>query len=354
MASSGGDRINFDSLELSLIDSGIHSMRDVPLSPHLHSVNLHSNYIQRIEGLERLRNLLHLDLSANQIARMSGLEGLVSLKTLNLSCNLITAVEGVDSLRSLVRLNLSYNQIDDVSGLRSMGGSGYQLVQLELHGNKLRNVTHLQRSVVMCSSLRHLVLSQDGSSNPLCHQTGYDQELLSAVPQLETLNGVDRYGRRALPADVMDVPELEAYLDFLVSGGSNNVSISSDAQQQPNVKTPKIDQMLERFRQRDFAPRGSTSVSATDGDSNTSSRLATPGKSRKAEDKLESAVTEQDSRLAELEKEIRRLQLAQFKMQTGRSPGQPRSPAASSQRGELCSDGEPALTQREAETRSSG
>nr|KAG5704472.1 hypothetical protein BaRGS_003783 [Batillaria attramentaria] len=63
-----------------------------------------------------------------------------------------------------------------------MGGSGYQLVQLELHGNKLRNVTHLQRSVVMCSSLRHL---------------------------LETLNGVDRYGRRALPADVMDVPDAD-------------------------------------------------------------------------------------------------------------------------------------------------
>ena len=99
MASSGRDKINLDSRELSLIDSGIHSMRDVPLAPHLQSISLHSNYIQRIQGLELLRNLRHLDLSANQIAEISGLDGLVSLKTLNLSCNLISAVEGLSYLR---------------------------------------------------------------------------------------------------------------------------------------------------------------------------------------------------------------------------------------------------------------
>ena len=99
MASGGMDKINLDSPELSLIDSGIHSMRDVPLAPHLQSISLHSNYIQRIQGLELLRNLRHLDLSANQVAEISGLDGLVSLKTLNLSCNLISTVEGLSYLR---------------------------------------------------------------------------------------------------------------------------------------------------------------------------------------------------------------------------------------------------------------
>ena len=99
MASGGTDKINLDSPDLSLIDSGIQSMRDVPLAPHLQSISLHSNYIQRIQGLELLRNLRHLDLSANQIAEISGLDGLVSLKTLNLSCNLISVVEGLSYLR---------------------------------------------------------------------------------------------------------------------------------------------------------------------------------------------------------------------------------------------------------------
>lgn len=100
MATGRGDnKINLDSPELSLIDSGIHSMRDVPLASHLQSINLHSNYIQRIQGLELVRNLRHLDLSANQITEISGLDGLASLKTLNLSCNLISVVEGLSFLR---------------------------------------------------------------------------------------------------------------------------------------------------------------------------------------------------------------------------------------------------------------
>ena len=53
--------------------------------------------------------------------------------------------------------------------------------------------------------------------------------------------------------------------------------------QQPNVKTPKIDEMLERFRARGFdtLQLSSTTPSATDADSNSGSRAATPGKSRK-------------------------------------------------------------------------
>ena len=74
--------------------------------------------------------------------------------------------------RSLVKLNLSYNQIEDLSGLRSLGVSDCRLSHLELHGNKLRSVQHIHRSIALCGSLQHLVLSQDGSSNPLCFQEG--------------------------------------------------------------------------------------------------------------------------------------------------------------------------------------
>ncbi|XP_076470668.1 leucine-rich repeat and coiled-coil domain-containing protein 1-like [Babylonia areolata] len=335
MATGGNEKVNLDSPELSLIDSGIHSMRDVPLAPHLQSINLHSNYIQRIQGLELLRNLRHLDLSANQIFEISGLDGLVSLKTLNLSCNLISVVEGLSCLRSLVKLNLSYNQIEDLSGLRSLGISECKLTQLELHGNKLRSVQHVHRSVALCSSLQHLVVSQDGSSNPLCHQPGYEAELLGALPQLQTLNGVDRHGRRSLPSDmVTDVPELEAYLDFLLSGASTSASTSSDTVQQQNIKTPKIDQMLERFRERGINTTEISSASfsaATDADSNSGSRAATPGRGRKVAvdgwGKKTGGDGDQDERLAQLEKEIHRLQLAQNKMSSGLQSPQIQSPS---------------------------
>eukprot|EP00916_Digyalum_oweni_P024958 GHVL01041185.1.p1 GENE.GHVL01041185.1~~GHVL01041185.1.p1 ORF type:complete len:504 (+),score=51.01 GHVL01041185.1:148-1659(+) len=332
MATGRGDnKINLDSPELSLIDSGIHSMRDVPLASHLQSINLHSNYIQRIQGLELVRNLRHLDLSANQITEISGLDGLASLKTLNLSCNLISVVEGLSFLRSLVKLNLSYNQIEDLSGLRSLGVSECKLLQLELHGNKLRSVQHVQRSAALCSSLQHLVLSQDGSSNPLCYQEGYESELLNSLPQLQTLNGVDRQGRRALPSDmVADVPELEAYLDFLLSGASTNASSSSE-NLPPNLKTPKIDEVLDRFRVRGFEASLLSSTTPTDADSKSGSRAATPGRGRElgGKSKTTAGEAEQDARLTQLESELKRLQLSQRNIGTGARSPLPRSPVKS-------------------------
>lgn len=85
--------------ELCLIDSGIDSLRKVPLRPSLHVLNLHCNNIHRIENLTILQYLKHLDLSSNQIRFMQGLDGLVSLRTLNLSCNQIATVDGLKNLR---------------------------------------------------------------------------------------------------------------------------------------------------------------------------------------------------------------------------------------------------------------
>lgn len=85
--------------EVCLIDAGITSIANVDLGPAVVSLNLHCNLLQCIEGLQRLKNLKHLDLSSNQIESITGLEGLKFLKYLNLSCNRISIVEGLDSLR---------------------------------------------------------------------------------------------------------------------------------------------------------------------------------------------------------------------------------------------------------------
>ena len=64
---------------VSLIDCGIKSMLtlNLPMSGrHVTSLNLHSNSITRIEGLQNLIQLTHLDLSSNQITIITGLSTL--------------------------------------------------------------------------------------------------------------------------------------------------------------------------------------------------------------------------------------------------------------------------------------
>ena len=75
-------------------------------------------------------------------------------------------------LRSLVKLNVSYNQIEDLSGIKSCAGPSYSLTHLDLHGNKLASVAHVSQCLCRVSNLKHLTLSLDGSSNPLCHKPG--------------------------------------------------------------------------------------------------------------------------------------------------------------------------------------
>lgn len=91
--------IDVGSTELCLIDSGIQSLRNIPLGRQLCVLNLHNNSIPRIEGLDALCYLKHLDLSSNRIDKIEGLGGLHSLRTLNLSCNRLRVVEGLQSLR---------------------------------------------------------------------------------------------------------------------------------------------------------------------------------------------------------------------------------------------------------------
>lgn len=87
------------SKDICCIDAQINSLYDVQLNPELISLNLHCNNIQRIENLDSLVFLRHLDLSSNQIERIVGLDRLASLRTINLSCNQLQVVEGLGNLR---------------------------------------------------------------------------------------------------------------------------------------------------------------------------------------------------------------------------------------------------------------
>ncbi|NXY33034.1 LRCC1 protein, partial [Pomatorhinus ruficollis] len=238
------------------------SLRDVSLSSDLHTLNAHCNLIARIEGLDHLRNLQHLDLSSNQIRRIEGLGSLAKLRTLSLSCNLLTEVEGLEKLFNLTMLNLSYNRIHDLSGFRSLHGTRHKISHIYLHSNCVSNMNHLLQCMKGLHCLTNLTLERNGKANPVCHTAGYRETVLQSLPQLTALDGRNISGESVDLAEenCSDLQCLEDILGSLVSSGCPS------SQDQNNVPlplaTPHIDQALAQFRQRTKTPvQGATSSS---------------------------------------------------------------------------------------------
>ncbi|NXB83685.1 LRCC1 protein, partial [Vidua chalybeata] len=244
------------------VGSSLRSLRDVSLSSDLHTLNAHCNLIARIQGLDHLRNLQHLDLSSNQIRRIEGLDSLAKLRTLSLSCNLLTKVEGLEKLLNLTMLNLSYNRIHDLSGFQSLHGTRHKISHIDLHSNCVSNINHLLQCMKGLRCLTNLTLERNGKANPVCHVAGYRETVLQSLPQLTALDGRNISGESVDLAEenCSDLQCLEDILGSLVSSGCPST------QDQNNVPlplaTPHIDQALAQFRQRTrTAAQGATSSS---------------------------------------------------------------------------------------------
>ncbi|XP_039551537.1 leucine-rich repeat and coiled-coil domain-containing protein 1 [Passer montanus] len=248
--------------ELSLMDKGVKSLRDVSLSSDLHTLNAHCNLIARIQGLDHLRNLQHLDLSSNQIRRIEGLGSLARLRTLSLSCNLLTKVEGLEKLFNLTMLNLSYNRIHDLSGFRSLHGTRHKISHIDLHSNCVNNMNHLLQCTKGLHCLTNLTLERNGKANPVCHIAGYRETVLQSLPQLTALDGRNISGE---PVDLAEenYSDLQGLEDILGSLVSSECPSTRDQNNVPlPLATPHIDQALAQFRQRSRVPvQGATSSS---------------------------------------------------------------------------------------------
>ncbi|XP_053100446.1 leucine-rich repeat and coiled-coil domain-containing protein 1 isoform X2 [Hemicordylus capensis] len=249
-----------NSGELSLMDKGIKSLEEIPLSSELHTLNLHCNQISRIERLDHVLNLQHLDLSSNHIHRIEGLSALVNLRTLNLSCNLITKVEGLEKLLNLTKLNLSYNRIHDLTGLLYLRGANCKISHIELHSNCISNINHLLQCLSGLEYLTNLTLEKNGKTNPVCNKTGYREVILQALPQLTILDGRNMFGEpvNTMEANASDLKCLEGLLDCLAS--SSSPIDEEEACVDLPVITPRIDQVLAQFRQRAVIPITSSST----------------------------------------------------------------------------------------------
>ncbi|NWV26689.1 LRCC1 protein, partial [Origma solitaria] len=238
------------------------SLLDVSLSSDLHTLNAHCNLIARIQGLDHLRNLQHLDLSSNQIRRIEGLGSLANLRTLSLSCNLLTRVEGLEKLFNLTVLNLSYNRIHDLSGFQSLHGTRHKISHIDLHSNCVSNIQHLLQCTKGLCCLTNLTLEKNRKANPVCHTAGYRETVFQSLPQLTALDGKNISGE---PVDLAEenCPDLQCLEDVLGSLVSSGCPSSRDQNNVPfALATPHIDQALAQFRQRARIPvQGPTSSS---------------------------------------------------------------------------------------------
>ncbi|XP_054972673.1 leucine-rich repeat and coiled-coil domain-containing protein 1 isoform X6 [Pan paniscus] len=237
--------------DVCFMDKGLQSISELSLDSTLHAVNLHCNNISKIEAIDHIWNLRHLDLSSNQISRIEGLNTLTKLCTLNLSCNLITKVEGLEELINLTRLNVSYNHIDDLSGLIPLHGIKHKLRYIDLHSNRIDSIHHLLQCMVGLHFLTNLILEKDGDDNPVCRLPGYRAVILQTLPQLRILDCKNIFGEPVNLAEInsSQLQCLEGLLDNLVSSDSPlNISEDEIIDRMPVITAP-IDELvpLEQF-----------------------------------------------------------------------------------------------------------
>lgn len=97
-----------------------------------------------MRGLNLFPNLKELNVSSNNILSMSGLENLSSLETLNLSCNKITQIFSMQNVaRSLKTLNLSHNRITSLIPLGEFAEISC-LESLDLTDNYIGELSHIK------------------------------------------------------------------------------------------------------------------------------------------------------------------------------------------------------------------
>jgi small GTP-binding protein len=100
---------------------------------HLTHLQLGSNQLSDVRGLERLTGLTHLYLNNNQLSDVRGLERLTGLKKLHLYNNQLSDVRGLERLTGLEILYVDKNQIEDIAPLLNFEN----LKKLDLSNNRI-------------------------------------------------------------------------------------------------------------------------------------------------------------------------------------------------------------------------
>ena len=97
-----------------------------------------------MRGLQHYPNLKDLNVSSNSILSMSGLESLRCLQSLNMSCNKLTQIFSLQNVaRTLKTLNLSHNRIVSLMPLGEFAEISV-LEVLDLTDNYIGELSHIR------------------------------------------------------------------------------------------------------------------------------------------------------------------------------------------------------------------
>uniref|UniRef100_A0A3Q1HZ45 Dynein regulatory complex subunit 3 n=1 Tax=Acanthochromis polyacanthus TaxID=80966 RepID=A0A3Q1HZ45_9TELE len=240
----------------------------------LERLDLNSNCIEKIQGLDLLINLTWINLSFNRIEKIEGLATLQKLELLDLSNNKISVIENVDTLENITHFFIANNLIEELDNVLQLK-KFKKLFTLNLSGNpftkeddyKVFIAAHMPNlKYLNCRLLDSAVVSVH--TNPSCcshrrlecqeaelqlHKDAFVESLNGSYlfnslfqddPEAETLRLIPDVANQMVELCVqlfeMGLTELERRQTEVNSFFSDQDMVAADYQQ-------KATQMLEKF-----------------------------------------------------------------------------------------------------------
>ncbi len=139
-------KLNFDS-------QPFHDMRFVSDFKHLEHITISKSGISKVEGIENLGKLKHLELIDNNIESLSLATENNTIEYINLYNNKLQNLEGIKSFKKLISLSAGGNQITDASAINNNNHIKY----LTLDNNLLDSLR-----VENCESLHDISCNNNG------------------------------------------------------------------------------------------------------------------------------------------------------------------------------------------------
>lgn len=123
--------------------------------------------------------LTHLDLSSNDLSSLEGLNGLPHLLWLDISHNRVDSLRPLSQCYRLRYLMASHNEVSSVNGIEGL----QKLERLQLNSNQIASISEV-RVIATLSTLKHLALR----GNPIARSQNFRLQLTHMMPGLYYLD----------------------------------------------------------------------------------------------------------------------------------------------------------------------
>ena len=221
---------------LDLSTNFIQEIQGLESLKYLKTLKLSKNRILRISNLHNNTNLDFLDLSLNAIEKVEGLQTLTKLRTLYLFGNKITLLEGMSNLTKLTELRVEQNLIEDINHL-SLCSAPLQTVQA--HSNNLQNLDDVIVTLGHLSKLSTLSLF----NNPLARDPTYKFRVL----KFQNIKNLDGLIVKDYIRNVMEEAGDDYELDQIVTNSEK--AIEKTIEQEKQVKNTAVSILKKQIQQ---------------------------------------------------------------------------------------------------------